>query len=60
MIKAGYKNQSKKLIHVVMQSVKKGATDDPKALQELVQEKSAREAHFAFLESQLVADIFRF
>jgi len=47
----------KKLITVIMQSVRKGAADDPKALQELAQEESAREAHFAFLESKLVADI---
>jgi len=40
-----------------MQSVKKGAENDPKALQELAQEESAREAHFAFLQSKLVADI---
>lgn len=47
----------KKLIQVVMQSVKKGADQDPQALQEIAQEESAREAHFTFLESKLVADI---
>jgi len=47
----------KKLTHVVMQSVRKGAAQDPKALQELAQEDSAREANYAFLESKLVADI---
>ena len=47
----------RKLIDVVMQSVKKGAENDPQALQELAQEESAREAHFAFLQSKLVADI---
>lgn len=46
-----------KLIEVVMQSVKQGAENDPQALQELAQETSAREAHFAFLQSTLVADI---
>ncbi len=46
-----------KLIQVVMQSVKKGAENDAQALQELAQEESAREAHFAFLQSKLVADI---
>jgi len=46
-----------KLISVVMQSIKQGAEDDPQALQELAQEEAAREAHFAFLQSKLVADI---
>jgi hypothetical protein len=47
----------KKLLAVVMQSVRKGAGDDAHALQELEQEDTAREANFAFLESKLVADI---
>lgn len=47
----------KKLTQVVMQSVRKGAVQDPKALQELAQEDSAREANYSFLESKLVADI---
>ena len=47
----------KKLIGVIMQSVRKGAEGDAHALQELDQEDMAREANFAFLESQLVADI---
>ncbi len=47
----------KKLIQVVMQSVKKGAESDPHAIQEFAQEEAAREAHFAFLQSKLVADI---
>ena len=47
----------KKLLNVVMQSVRKGAAQDPKALQELEQEDAAREANYAFLESTLVADI---
>ena len=47
----------KKLIDVVMQSVRMGAAQDPKALQELAQEDAAREANFAFLQSTLVADI---
>ena len=47
----------KKLIHVVMQSVRKGAAQDPQALQELAQEDAAREANFAFLASTLVADV---
>jgi len=47
----------KKLLTVIMQSVRKGAGDDAHALQELDQEDGAREANFEFLESKLVADI---
>ena len=47
----------KKLLAVVMNSVRKGAGTDAHALQELEQEDSAREANFAFLQSKLVADI---
>ena len=47
----------KKLLVVIMQSVRKGAGDDAHALQELDQEEGAREANFEFLESKLVADI---
>lgn len=47
----------KKLLMVIMQSVRKGAGDDAHALQELDQEEGARAANFEFLESKLVADI---
>jgi len=47
----------KKLLNVIMQSIRKGAENDAHALQELDQEDMAREANFAFLESKLVADI---
>ncbi len=47
----------KKLLTVIMQSVRKGAGDDAHALQELDQEEGARAANFEFLESKLVADI---
>jgi len=47
----------KKLLAVIMQSVRKGAGDDAHALQELDQEDTAREANMAFLESKLAADI---
>ena len=47
----------KKLIAVIMQSVRKGAGDDAHALQELDQEDMAREGNFNFLDSKLVADI---
>lgn len=46
-----------KLLLVIMKSVRKGAEGDTHALQELDQEDMAREAHFKFLESTLVADI---
>jgi len=51
------KESIKKLLGIIMQSVKKGAGDDPKAIQELEQEDLARDANFNFLESKLVADI---
>ena len=51
------KESIQKLIQVVMLSVRKGAAQDPKAMQELTQEDAAREANFAFLQSTLVADI---
>lgn len=47
----------KKLLDVIMNSVRKGAGDDSHAIQELQQEEAARKANFAFLESKLVADI---
>jgi len=47
----------KKLLGVIMQSVRQGAGDDAHALQELEQEEGARAANFEFLESKLVADI---
>ncbi len=47
----------KKLLAVIMQSVRQGAGNDAHALQELEQEENARDANFQFLESKLVADI---
>lgn len=47
----------KKLIDVIMVTVRKGAGTDAHALQELEQEDMAREANFKFLESKLVADL---
>jgi len=47
----------KKLLQVIMQSVRQGAGNDTHALQELEQEELARETNFKFLESKLVADI---
>lgn len=51
------KDSIKKLLAVVMGSVRKGAGEDAHALQELDQEEEARKLHFEFLESKLVADI---
>jgi hypothetical protein len=51
------KESIKKLLGVIMGSVRQGAGDDAHALQELDQEDGAREANFEFLESKLVADI---
>jgi hypothetical protein len=51
------KESIKKLLAVIMQSVRQGAGTDSHALQELDQEDAARKANFAFLESNLVADI---
>lgn len=45
-----------KLLDVIMLSVRKGAGDDDHAHQELDQEDKARKAHFALLDSSLVAD----
>lgn len=47
----------KKLLGVMMKAVRQGAGDDAQAHQELDQEEAARDAHFRFLESSLVADI---
>lgn len=46
-----------RLVAVIMQAVKKGAGDDPVALQELADEEAARQAHYALLEYPLVADL---
>ncbi len=51
------KESIKKLLGVIMKSVRSGAGDDTHALQELNQEEMARDANMAFLESKLVADI---
>ncbi|HIO91270.1 MAG TPA: hypothetical protein EYG68_00305 [Leucothrix mucor] len=46
-----------KLLQLIMASVRKGAGDDAHAHQELDQEDEARQAHFALLETSIVADI---
>jgi hypothetical protein len=45
------------LVEVIMRNVERGAAGDPTALDELAQERVAREAHFALLRSALVADL---
>ncbi len=47
----------KKFLKIIMQAVRKGASDDAHALQDLDQEDAAREANFSFLASTLAADI---
>jgi len=46
-----------RLLEVIMRNVERGAAGDPLALDELAQERAARQAHFALLESPLVADL---
>ncbi len=47
----------RELLEVVMRNVERSAAGDPQALDELAQERAAREAHFALLASPLVADL---
>jgi hypothetical protein len=47
----------RQLLDVIMRNVERGASDDPQALEELAQERIARDAHFALLRSPLVADL---
>jgi len=46
-----------RLLEVIMRNVERGAAGDPQALDELAQERAARQAHFALLASPLVADL---
>lgn len=47
----------KQLLEVIMRNVERGAAGDPQAMDELVQEKVARAAHFELLATPLVADL---
>lgn len=47
----------RQLLEVIMRNVERGAVADPQALDELAQERIAREAHFELLQSPLVADL---
>ncbi|MCB1872565.1 MAG: hypothetical protein H6964_07850 [Chromatiaceae bacterium] len=46
-----------RLTQIIMAAVRKGAGDDPVALNELAQEEAARSAHFELLAYPLVADL---
>lgn len=46
-----------KLLQIIMGSIRNGAGNDRQAHQELDQEDAARQAHFALLKSNLVADL---
>lgn len=45
------------LLAVIMRNIERGAAGDLHAQQELAQERAARDAHFALLDSPLVADL---
>jgi hypothetical protein len=47
----------RQLLDVIMRNVERGAAGDPQAVDELQQERAARETHFALLETPLVADL---
>jgi hypothetical protein len=47
----------KKLLTIIMATIRNGAANDPQAQQELDQEETARQTHFALLQSKLVADL---
>lgn len=47
----------RELLEVVMRNIERGAAGDAKAIDELAQERIARDAHFALLRSPLVADL---
>jgi hypothetical protein len=47
----------KKLLTIIMASIRNGAGNDPTAHKELDQEETARHAHFEMLQSSLVADL---
>ena len=45
------------LIETIMQSIRKGAEDDERALLELAEETEARKTHFELLKSPLIGDL---
>lgn len=52
-------NQSaiRELVEVIMRNVERGAAGDPRGMDELAQERQAREMHHALLREPLVADL---
>ncbi|MGD9385708.1 MAG: hypothetical protein PVF28_04075 [Thioalkalispiraceae bacterium] len=48
-----------KLIELCMHSLRRGAQDDPDALNKLAEESQARQVYFKLLETPLVADLMR-
>jgi hypothetical protein len=54
---AGNQSAIADLIEVIMRNVERGAAGDPQAMQELADERVAREAHFRLLRQPLVADL---
>jgi hypothetical protein len=54
-----WKQGLKKLVTIVMESIKKGAGNDATALAELAQEEVARKQHYELLEYPLVAHLLR-
>ena len=48
-----------KFIHALMNAVRAGAANDPKALSELEQETEARSMHMSLLKFPLIADLLR-
>ncbi|MGD8484857.1 MAG: hypothetical protein PVJ63_06525 [Thioalkalispiraceae bacterium] len=54
---AQIKQAVEKLIDAIMNAVRAGAGNDPKALQELDEEVVARKSHYALHEHKLVADL---
>ena len=53
----GNKQAIAQLIEVIMNAIRRNASGDPLAEQELAQEAEARRHHFALLETPLVADL---
>ncbi len=47
----------RQLLEVIMRNVERGAAGDPRAMDELAQERVARVAHFELLATPLVADL---
>lgn len=48
-----------RLVEAIMRAVNQGASGDPRALDELAQEREARALHYALLHSVLIADLLR-